>query len=119
MTKAERLARKHAADQAALDAARRQYEDTKALLREEARTQRAKRRATVGTLADHAGLLALDDTTLFGLFTLLTGLGTLPNPVAVLEAALRAGDVFVGTSAPCGAGASPLLVDDGEKECAL
>ena len=57
--------------------------------------------ASVGTLADHAGLLIWDETTLAGLFQLLATLRETPDPVAVLEALV--GDTslaLTGTAAP-------------------
>src|SRR2546423_15105926 len=63
------------------------------------RAIRAKRRQVVGTIADHAGLLAWDDATLTQLFPLLATLQDVPDPVAVLESLLASpgsGDAGVG-----------------------
>src|SRR5207237_5284266 len=53
--------------------------------RADARAKRDRRRQRVGTLADAAGLLVWDDTTLTGLFQILATLRETPDPVAVLE----------------------------------
>ena len=58
--------------------------------RVEQRKMRDTRRAEVGMLADAAGLLAWESTTLAGLFTALATLKDVPNPVAVLEGLLQA-----------------------------
>src|SRR5215510_75264 len=54
----------------------------------DARAKRDRRRQRVGTLAEAAGLLIWDDTTLAGLFQILATLRETPDPVAVLESLL-------------------------------
>jgi hypothetical protein len=56
--------------------------------RADARAKRDRRRQRVGTLADHAGLLIWDETTLAGLFQILATLRDTPDPVAVLASLL-------------------------------
>src|ERR671930_2642302 len=58
--------------------------------RADARAKRDRRRQRVGTLADHAGLLLWDDTTLAGLFQILATLRETPDPGAVLASLLTA-----------------------------
>jgi hypothetical protein len=53
-----------------------------------ARRLRTQQQCLVGQLADEAGLLELDTTTLAGLFRLLGPLTQVPDPVAVLETLL-------------------------------
>jgi hypothetical protein len=72
--------------------------------RADARATRDQRRQRVGTLADAAGLLLWDETTLAGLFQILATFRETPDPVAVLEALV--GDTslaLTGTAAPAGA----------------
>jgi hypothetical protein len=72
--------------------------------RADARAKRDRRRQRVGTLAEAAGLLIWDDTTLAGLFQILATLRETPDPVAVLEALV--GDTslaLTGTAATAGA----------------
>lgn len=99
MTRAERAAEKvrKEKEQRAKQQRRAQAHDDKrraaiakaeAILREEDRKTRNKRRFQVGAVAEEAGLFALDQATLVNLFTLLTSLTDLPNPVAVLDALL-------------------------------
>jgi hypothetical protein len=47
------------------------------------------RRYQVGMLADSCGLLVVDDAILRPLFTMLHGMTSTPNPVALLEALLK------------------------------
>src|SRR5262249_19079560 len=56
--------------------------------RADARAKRDRRRQRVGALADHAGLLIWDETTLAGLFQILATLRETPDPVAVLASLL-------------------------------
>src|SRR4029453_14333890 len=72
--------------------------------RADARAKRDRRRQRVGTLAEAAGLLIWDDTTLAGLFPILATLREPPAPVAVREA--LGGDpslALTGTASPAGA----------------
>jgi hypothetical protein len=88
MTRAERLAQTEARAQAKLDADHKRLAQVQAQRREEERKARNKRRFAVGAMADDAGLLALSDVDLVGLFALLTPLTQMPNLVAVLESLL-------------------------------
>ena len=81
----QRAQEKRAKDRAALAS-------VKSALREQARKTRDQRRYHVGRLADEAGLLVWEDSTLADLFTLLATLQAVPTPVAVLEGLLREGD---------------------------
>src|SRR5262252_2882034 len=70
--------------------------------RAEARAKRDQRRQRVGALADHAGLLCWDDTTLAGLFQILATFRETPDPVAVLERLLA--DTALTARTPTAAG---------------
>ena len=72
--------------------------------RADARAKRDRRRQRVGTLAEAAGLLIWDDTTLAGLFQILATLRETPDPVAVLDALVgETALALTGTTAPAGA----------------
>jgi hypothetical protein len=85
MTRAEQLAQAAARAQEKLDRDKKSLAQVQAQQRSEERKARNKRRVEVGTLADAAGLCALDDTTLTELFALLASLAEGPSPGAVLE----------------------------------
>jgi hypothetical protein len=70
--------------------------------RADARAKRDRRRQRVGTLADHAGLLIWDETTLAGLFQILATIRETPDPVAVLERLLA--DTALTAPTPAAAG---------------
>src|SRR5438874_12594196 len=70
--------------------------------RADARAKRDRRRQRVGTLADAAGLLVWDDTTLTGLFQILATFRETPDPVAVLESLLA--DTALPALTPAAAG---------------
>jgi hypothetical protein len=70
--------------------------------RADARAKRDRRRQRVGTLADAAGLLVWDDTTLAGLFQILATFWETPDPVAVLESLLA--DTALTALTPAAAG---------------
>ena len=70
--------------------------------RADARAKRDRRRQRVGTLADHAGLLLWDETTLAGLFQILATFRKTPDPVAVLESLLA--DTALTALPPAAAG---------------
>jgi hypothetical protein len=70
--------------------------------RADARAKRDRRRQRVGTLADHAGLLIWDETTLAGLFQLLATFRETPDPVVVLESLLA--DTSLTARTPAAAG---------------
>jgi hypothetical protein len=88
MTRAEQLAQAAARAQEKLDRDKKSLAQVQAQQRSEERKARNKRRVEVGTLADAAGLCALDDPTLTELFALLASLAEGPNPGAVLESLL-------------------------------
>src|SRR5215471_18027196 len=88
MTREERVALREQRLKDSLAKTRRERARIEAQHRAEERTQRARRRQRVGTLADEAGLLAWDDATLALLFQTLVGLRTTDQPLAVLEALL-------------------------------
>jgi hypothetical protein len=102
MTREERIARRAQRLKEELDAKRRQLAQAEAQSRAAERATRAKRRQRVGTLADDAGLLTWDDTTLAALFQVLARLHDTPDPVAVLES-LLADPVMALTLTPAGA----------------
>ena len=104
MTREERDAQRiqHLKDDIAKKA--RELAQVEAQQRADARAKRDRRRQRVGTLAEAAGLLIWDDTTLAGLFQILATLRETPDPVAVLDALM--GDTslaLTGTAAPAGA----------------
>jgi hypothetical protein len=88
MTRDERAAKR--AERLKEDIATKSQElaQVEAQQRADARAKRDRRRQRVGTLADHAGLLLWDDTTLAGLFQILATLRETPDPVAVLASLL-------------------------------
>src|SRR5438552_696332 len=71
--------------------------------RADARAKRDRRRQRVGILAEAAGLLIWDDTTLAGLFQMLATFRETPDPVAVLERLLA--DTALTALTPAAAGA--------------
>jgi hypothetical protein len=70
--------------------------------RADARAKRDRRRQRVGTLAEAAGLLSWDETTLAGLFQILATFRETPDPVAVLERLLA--DTALTALTPAAAG---------------
>ena len=88
MTRDERAAKR--AERLKEDIATKSQElaQVEAQQRVDARAKRDRRRQRVGTLADHAGLLLWDETTLAGLFQILATLRETPDPVAVLASLL-------------------------------
>jgi hypothetical protein len=104
MTRDERAARR--AQRLKEDIATKSQElaQVEAQQRADARAKRDRRRQRVGTLADHAGLLIWDETTLAGLFQILATLRDTPDPVAVLEALVGETSLaLTGPAAPAGA----------------
>ena len=79
------MAAKIAREKEALEKQRLAVAQSEAALREETRKATNKRRYKVGALADEAGLLVWEDTTLAGLFSLLTTLRDTSDPVDVLK----------------------------------
>ena len=71
------------AGQPLLSRLREELAQVEAQQRADARAKRDKRRQRVGTLAEAAGLLIWDETTLAGLFQILATLRETPDPVAV------------------------------------
>ena len=100
MTRAERLDRAAARAKAQLETQRKTLAKIQAAQYEEEKKELTKRRLLVGTLADQAGLFALDDTTIAALFSLLAPLVHGPDPVAVLDAVLSEVDGSPGTVVP-------------------
>jgi hypothetical protein len=90
MTRAEQLAQAAARAQEKLDRDKKSLAQVQAQQRSEDRKARNRRRYQIGTMADAAGLCDLDDTTMAGLFTLLTPLTQAMDPVAVLASLLAA-----------------------------
>jgi hypothetical protein len=88
MTREERAAQQAQRLETMLTRTGQKLMQLKARQREDARAKRDRRRQRVGTLADHAGLLTWDDTTLAGLFQILATLRETHDPVAVLEGLL-------------------------------
>jgi hypothetical protein len=102
MTREERTAKR--AQQLKEDIATKNQElaQVEAQQRADARAKRDKRRQRVGTLAEAAGLLIWDETTLAGLFQILATLRETPDPVAVLESLLT--DTALTARTPAAAG---------------
>ena len=100
MTRAERLDRAAARAKAQLETQRKTLAKIQAAQYEEEKKALTKRRLLVGTLADQAGLFALDDTTIAALFSLLAPMVHVPDPVAVLAAMLSEVDGSPGTVIP-------------------
>ena len=88
MTREERTAKRAQQLKEDIAAKGQELAQVEAQQRADARAKRSKRRQRVGTLAEAAGLLIWDDTTLAGLFQILALLRETPDPVAVLEALL-------------------------------
>jgi len=104
MTREERAAKRAQRLKEDIAAKGQKLAQVEAQQRADARAKRHRRRQRVGTLAEAAGLLIWDDTTLAGLFQILATLRETPDPVAVLEALV--GDTslaLTGTAAPAGA----------------
>jgi hypothetical protein len=104
MTRDERAAKRAQRLKDDIAAKGQELAQVEAQQRADARAKRDRRRQRVGTLAEAAGLLIWDDTTLAGLFQILATLRETPDPVAVLEALV--GDTslaLTGTASPAGA----------------
>ena len=100
MTRAERLDRAAARAKAQLEAQRKALAQIQAAQYAEEKKALSRRRQLVGTMADQAGLFALDDPTIAALFALLAPLVHVPDPVAVLDAMLSEVDGSPGTVVP-------------------
>ena len=104
MTREERAAKRAQRLKEDIAAKGQELAQVEAQQRADARAKRDRRRQRVGTLAEAAGLLLWDDTTLAGLFQILATFRETPDPVAVLDALV--GDpslALTGTAAPAGA----------------
>jgi hypothetical protein len=102
MTREERAADREQRLKARIAADHRALAQVEAQQRADARAKRDRRRQRVGTLAEAAGLLIWDDTTLAGLFQILATLRETPDPVAVLESLLA--DTALTALTPAAAG---------------
>ena len=99
-TRAERLAHAERLAREQLERQRTRLAKVQAQQREEERRALTKRRLLMGELADQAGLFALSDTVLAGLFAALSRLVEVPDPVALLDALLSDGGGPPGRSVP-------------------
>jgi hypothetical protein len=102
MTRDERAARRAQRLKEDIAAKGQELAQVEAQQRADARAKRDRRRQRVGTLADAAGLLIWDDTTLAGLFQILATFRETPDPVAVLESLLADPALTVLTPAAAG-----------------
>src|SRR2546422_9562460 len=104
MTREERTAKRAQRLKKDIAAKGQELAQIEAQQRADARAKRDRRRQRVGTLADAAGLLVWDDTTLAGLFQILATLRETPDPVAVLDALVGETSLaLTGTAAIAGA----------------
>jgi len=88
MTREERAAKRAQRLKEDIAAKGQELAQVEAQQRADARAKRDRRRQRVGTLAEAAGLLIWDETTLAGLFQILATLRETPDPVAVLASLL-------------------------------
>jgi hypothetical protein len=102
MTRDERAARRAQRLKDDIAAKGQELAQVEAQQRADARAKRDRRRQRVGTLAEAAGLLIWDDTTLAGLFQILATFRETPDPVAVLESLLADPALTVLTPAAAG-----------------
>src|SRR5215813_13201652 len=102
MTREERAAKRAERLKEDIAAKGQELAQIEAQQRADARAKRDRRRQRVGTLAEAAGLLIWDDTTLAGLFQILATLRETPDPVAVLERLLA--DTALTALTPAAAG---------------
>ena len=100
MTRSERLEKAAARALARLEVQRKALTQIQSAQSAEEKKALTKRRLQVGTLADQAGLLVLDDVTLAVLFSLMATLLDAPDPVAVLEGLLTDVGDHPGTVVP-------------------
>jgi len=104
MTREERAAKRAQRLKEDIAAKGQELAQVEAQQRADARAKRDRRRQRVGTLAEAAGLLIWDDTTLAGLFQILATFRETPDPVAVLDALVdETALALTGTAAPAGA----------------
>jgi hypothetical protein len=102
MTREERAAKRAQRLKEDIAAKGQELAQVEAQQRADARAKRDRRRQRVGTLAEAAGLLLWDDTTLAGLFQILATFRETPDPVAVLESLLA--DTTLTARTPAAAG---------------
>src|SRR2546430_16021139 len=102
MTRDERAARRAQRLKDDIAAKGQELAQVEAQQRADARAKRDRRRQRVGTLAEAAGLLIWDETTLAGLFQILATFRETPDPVAVLERLLA--DTALTALTPAAAG---------------
>src|SRR5207237_3647175 len=102
MTRDERAAKRAQRLKDDIAAKGQERAQVEAQQRADARAKRDRRRQRVGTLAEAAGLLIWDDTTLTGLFQILATFRETPDPVAVLERLLA--DTALTALTPAAAG---------------
>ena len=102
MTRDERAARRAQRLKDDIAAKGQELAQVEAQQRADARAKRDRRRQRVGTLAEAAGLLIWDETTLAGLFQILATFRETPDPVAVLESLLA--DTALTARTPAAAG---------------
>ena len=88
VTRAERLATAERLAREQLERQRTRLVKVQAQQRAEERKALTRRRYLLGQLVDEAGLFALSDTVLTGLFAALSRLVDVPDPVATLEGLL-------------------------------
>ena len=101
MTRDERAAKRAQRLKDDIAAKGQELAQVEAQQRADARAKRDRRRQRVGTLAEAAGLLIWDDTTLAGLFQILATFRETPDPVAVLDALVGETSLaLTGTAAP-------------------
>ncbi len=98
MTRAERLRRSEALAREQLERQRQRLAKVQARQREEERRAMTKRRLLVGQLAQDAGLFALSDADLAGLFAAMAPLVETPDPVALLAGLLSDAGATPGRS---------------------
>jgi len=104
MTRDERAAKRAQRLKEDIATKHQELAQVEAQQRADARAKRDRHRQRVGTLAEAAGLLIWDDTTLAGLFQILATFRETPDPVAVLDALVdETALALTGTAAPAGA----------------
>jgi hypothetical protein len=113
MTRNERAAKRAQRLKEDIVAKSQELAQVEAQQRADARAKRDRRRQRVGTLADHAGLLIWDETTLAGLFQILATFRETPDPVVVLESLLA--DTSLTARTPAATGYF-LLTSSGESD---
>src|SRR5262245_44699791 len=107
MTRDERAAKRAQRLKDDIAAKGQELAEVEAQQRADARAKRDRRRQRVGTLAEAAGLLIWDDTTLAGLFQILATFRETPDPVAVPERLLAATALTARTRAAAGPSCLP------------